>query len=238
MQPYLLLDAGGTLLFPDFALLRRLIREHGPDVDEVRLKRIATEYIRRFDQSLRDPTKTVPFADFWKCILHDAGAANVDIPGILAKIERLDVERSLWANTFPWVRSALERLMQLGYHISVISNADGRVRQDLEYTRLAGYMEQVFDSTIVGYEKPDARIFCQALHVLNQQPEQCLYVGDVYSIDVLGANRVGIAAVHLDPYDLYTDWKGYHIHSVADLPDFLATHGSDLTDAAFFPLRE
>ena len=68
------------------------------------------------------------------------------------------------------------------------------------------------------------------------QPSECLYVGDLYYVDVLGANRAGMAAIHLDPFGLYSDIPGVHIPSVAALPEFLA-RGLDLQGGQFFPLR-
>ena len=61
-------------------------------------------------------------------------------------------------------------------------------------------------------------------------------MGDVYYVDVLGANQVGMAALHLDRYGLYEGWPGYRIPTIAALPDFLAQN-PDLRDEGFFPLR-
>jgi len=237
LQPYLLLDAGGTLLFPDFRLLRQLIRQRGTDVEEERLRRIATEYIKRYDESLQYPEARLDFSDFLHNLLERAGVQSAHIPALLGELHRLDKERSLWSATFPWVREALQCLSTQGYRMSVISNADGRVHQELEYLGLDKHFEQIFDSHIVGYEKPDVRLFQHALQQLGLAPAQCLYVGDVYFVDVLGANRSGIAAVHLDQYDLYAGWKGRHIRNIAALPDLLATPDLDLTSEDFFPLR-
>jgi FMN phosphatase YigB (HAD superfamily) len=135
------------------------------------------------------------------------------------------------------VRDALHCLLRQGFRMSVVSNADGRVRRQLEQLGLAKYIEQVFDSRLVGYEKPDVRLFQHTLGVLGLQPEDCLYVGDVYYIDVLGANRAGIAAVHVDAYGLYADWAGCHIRDLAALPDLLTQAGLDLSSELFFPLR-
>ena len=236
MQPYLLLDAGGTILFPDFALVRRLLLPHGVDADEERIRRVATEWTWRLDESLEHQTDKSSLLGFLQDVLARVGAPQQSIPALVTQLQSMDAEKSLWTSTFPWVRRALERLRHQGFRISVISNADGRVRQQLEELGLIQYVEEVFDSHIVGYEKPDARLFQHALNTLGLQRAQCLYVGDVYHIDVLGANRAGIAAVHLDACELYRNWPGCHIRDIAALPDLLTSSGLDLSSELFFPL--
>src|SRR5262249_39893988 len=60
---------------------------------------------------------------------------------------------------------------------------------------LAPFLEFVVDSAEVGLEKPDPRIFHAATGRLGLPPEACAYVGDIYEIDVLGAERAGLAAI-------------------------------------------
>ena len=51
----------------------------------------------------------------------------------------------------------------------------------------------------VGVEKPDPRIFRQALELSGDSPEECLYVGDNYYDDGVGAAQVGMAFCILNP---------------------------------------
>jgi FMN phosphatase YigB (HAD superfamily) len=51
----------------------------------------------------------------------------------------------------------------------------------------------------VGVEKPDPRIFRLGLAQASLSPAEVVYVGDLYSVDVLGARAVGMTAVLLDP---------------------------------------
>jgi HAD superfamily hydrolase (TIGR01549 family) len=238
LQPYLLLDAGGTIVFPDFRLFREVLLTQGVDIDEERLKRIGTEWIKRLDELLRQRQDPSSLKDFLEDVLERTEVPQASIPALLTQLQEMDRRQSLWSATYPWVGLALERLCRAGLRASVISNADGRVAQQLERLGFLRYFEQVFDSRIVGYEKPDVRLFQHALQRLGLRPEECLFVGDVYYIDVLGANRAGIAAVHLDPYGLYSGWEGCHIPSIGALPDLLANPDLDLRDDLFFPLRE
>ncbi len=51
------------------------------------------------------------------------------------------------------------------------------------------------DSAEVGLEKPDPRIFHAATERLGMAPGDCAYVGDIYEIDVVGAERAGMRPV-------------------------------------------
>jgi putative hydrolase of the HAD superfamily len=81
----------------------------------------------------------------------------------------------------------------------VISNSNGSVASILEALGFLPYLEFVLDSFVVGIEKPDPRIFRRALEQAGVAPHEAVYVGDLYSIDVLGARAVGMGAVLLDP---------------------------------------
>jgi len=233
LQPYLLLDAGGTVLFPNQRVIRQIVLEHGYDVPEEQLQLLMTRFIRYIDGLLKDDGQQ-PWG-FYDWLLEHAGVDSQVIPAVTAHLHEVDAQHDLWDFTYPWVFETLACLTERGYRISIISNATGRVEAGLYRAGLGQYLEKVFDSHVVGYEKPDVRLFQHALNTLGLRPEECLFVGDVYYVDVLGANRSGIAAVHLDPYNLYEGWAGYHIPSVAALPVFLAQQ-PDLTEKGFFPL--
>ena len=70
--------------------------------------------------------------------------------------------------------------------MGVISNADGRMEDALEGRGLRGTVEFVIDSEVVGVEKPDSRIF-EAGARLGPTAEACVYVGDLYPVDYVGA---------------------------------------------------
>jgi putative hydrolase of the HAD superfamily len=89
--------------------------------------------------------------------------------------------------------------------MSVISNANGTVREKLRRVGLLGYFETVIDSGEEGIEKPDPRIFLAAVERTGARLEHCLYIGDMYHIDVAGARAAGMKVVLLDPADLHRD---------------------------------
>jgi putative hydrolase of the HAD superfamily len=88
---------------------------------------------------------------------------------------------------------------EAGLGAGVISNSNGSARRILQSLGLARYLDFVLDSAEVGVEKPDPRIFRLALERAGVRPPEAVYVGDLYSVDVLGARGVGMPAILLDP---------------------------------------
>lgn len=59
--------------------------------------------------------------------------------------------------------------------------------------------ERVFISELIGYHKPNPRIYAAALEQLDAAPEQVLFVGDTWEADVSGAMEAGMSAVWINP---------------------------------------
>jgi len=120
----------------------------------------------------------------------------------------------LWRWVLPGVPEALESLRDQGLRLLVVSNSDGTVERGLAEVGLRGYFTAVVDSAIVGFEKPDPRIFEHALERAGVSGRRALHVGDLYHADVTGARAAGVNAVLLDPFG---DWDGVDCERVVDL---------------------
>lgn len=120
----------------------------------------------------------------------------------------------LWRSVMPQVPEALALMRDRGLTLGVVSNSDGTAERSLEAAGLRPYLDLVIDSAIVGYEKPDARIFEHALRASGSLPERALHVGDLYHADVTGARGAGIHALLLDPYG---DWPEVDCEREPDL---------------------
>jgi putative hydrolase of the HAD superfamily len=112
------------------------------------------------------------------------------------------------------VPEALEQLRSLGRTLVVVSNSDGTVERVLEQQGLRHYLDAVFDSHIVGFEKPDSRFFLHALEATGARAETTLHVGDLYSADIEGGRAAGVHTALVDPFD---DWDGVDCPRFKDL---------------------
>ena len=88
--------------------------------------------------------------------------------------------------------------LQQNYKLAIISNSDGRAAAKAAHYGIAPYLDFIIDSHVVGIEKPDPRIFMLACQKLGLPVESCYYVGDIYSIDVVGAQKAGLHPILID----------------------------------------
>jgi HAD superfamily hydrolase (TIGR01662 family) len=123
----------------------------------------------------------------------------------------------LWSYILPGVPEALKMLNEKGYQLAVVSNSDGSVEKGLHDLGLGHYFHAIIDSHVIGYEKPDPRLFEQAINVCNADPKRTVHLGDLYHMDVIGARAAGIHAVLLDPYN---DWDVNDCPSHQDVLSF------------------
>ena len=108
----------------------------------------------------------------------------------------------LWEVTYyhrelrPGVKEALEELKNKGYRLGVISNTASlySVFDVLEAYGIRDYFEDVTLSSVTGYRKPHPGIFQIALREMKAKAEECAYVGDTLSRDVIGAKRMHFGA--------------------------------------------
>ncbi len=122
----------------------------------------------------------------------------------------------LWNRGLPGRRESLERIRALGYRMAVVSNSDGSMARTLARIGMDHLFDGLVDSTVVGFEKPDPRIFEAALDLVGARPERTVHVGDLYAADVVGARAAGVHAVLLDPW---ADWPALDCPKVADLDE-------------------
>lgn len=121
---------------------------------------------------------------------------------------------------YPDVRDTFAALRGQGLKLGVVSNWDPRLPELLKRLGLARELDALVYSSEVGVEKPDPRIFQEALRRLEVEPGMALHVGDGRLEDVEGAQAVGMRALHL------TRGRGAgDLRDLASLPALLAGGG-------------
>lgn len=214
------LDVGNTLVSMDYVWIR----------DELGALGVATELeiLERAEAASRPTVSDAvagigstegvsTFELYLATILENLRVPPARIDGLvqsLVPVFRGPGRERLWSHVLPGVPQALEQLRSLGKQLHVVSNSDGTVEGVLERQGLRDYLEHVFDSHIVGFEKPDPRFFLHALETTGAQAGSTLHVGDLYSADVEGGRAAGVHTALVDPYD---DWKSADCPRYPDL---------------------
>jgi putative hydrolase of the HAD superfamily len=201
-------DAGNTLIQMNYAVIASYLADRGHAVDEAGVHEAELRARVRLDADLAIPrTSTESVAthtDYLRYVLDHLGITGEDEVEAIAEWRRAyNPPAGLWSKADPEAEAALGRVKRAGLVVGVISNSNGSVRSILEATGLARYLDFILDSSVVGVEKPDRRIFELALQEAGVAPSEAIYVGDLYSVDVLGARAAGIDAILLDPRGLW-----------------------------------
>lgn len=219
------LDVGNTLISIDFDWVADELTKRGHASDGEALRRAEARARPGYAHGLfveGVPAGTDLFRHYLKVMLVQAPATKAlevaEMEGLLDDLRptlRPDGKASsLWKMVMPRVPEALARLRDLGLRLVVVSNSDGTVARSLEAAGLLPFMTHVIDSALVGYEKPDPRIFAAAVERSGADPARVLHIGDLYHADVLGARSAGIKALMLDPYG---DWTLDDVDTARDL---------------------
>ncbi len=122
---------------------------------------------------------------------------------------------------FPEVESTLAALKAAGYRLGLITNVTDDPTPDLEKIGLRRWFDSVTASCLVGFEKPDPRIFEAAMREIGITPGEGVHVGDQFLADVEGARAAGLQAVLLDRFDLQPGRHPLSIRSLSDLASLL-----------------
>lgn len=192
----ILLDALGTLLRlePPVDPLRAELRARaGVDISAADARRALEAEIAYYRAShLRgsDPDGLAQLRRDCASVL--AGALGVAIP--LDRV-REALLAALRFSAFPDAAPALARARADGRRLVVVSNWDCSLPSVLERAGLAGAVDGVVASAMVGAAKPDPRAFAAALAAAGCEPAEAVMVGDSIDADVAGARACGIAAV-------------------------------------------
>jgi HAD superfamily hydrolase (TIGR01509 family) len=214
---FIFFDVGNTLLFPNRArLLAPLPVERHPTLATWQALERRTK--QEFDQGMI--AGKVDHGFWWT--FHTYLLQQLDAPadGVRDALVENTQNSANWDQILPGTREALERLRQQ-YAIAVISNADGKIEAVLRRCGIADCFASITDSGNVGHEKPHPAIFEAALRDMKAGAAESLYVGDVYSVDYVGARNAGMQAVLFDVARAYRERGFPRVESLAALEDWL-----------------
>jgi putative hydrolase of the HAD superfamily len=145
----------------------------------------------------------------WKAVyLHYNRAPD---PGFLS-----DTERNYWETVksettpFPETTAVLEQLVSQ-HRLGLITNTQAQATLEKHRLSLFPELERFFEVIIVAGEagvpaKPSREPFLLCLQKLDIAPDEAVYVGDDWRIDILGAEAVGIQPIWLQHHSVSRKW--------------------------------
>jgi HAD superfamily hydrolase (TIGR01549 family) len=133
----------------------------------------------------------------------------------------------------------LKTLYERGYILAIISNTTSSVEvpQMLEDHGLTDIFRSIILSTVHGRRKPHPSLFLDCAESIGLHPQECAYVGDMISRDVVGGRQAGFSEITIINVDGYStegiilededpDGSSYAVMS----PDFRISKLSELLE--------
>ena len=196
-------DAGNTLIHMDYAAIAAALGREGVTATAGDVQRAEWRARVRLDATFQRGVSTEQPSTgdrYLSLVLDELGVRSAATVAALTAWRRTyNLPKGLWTVLEPEAEAALQLARRAGLATAVISNSNGTIADILDTLGLGRYLDFVIDSSRVGVEKPDPRIFHIALERAQLGAGQAAYVGDLYSIDVLGARAAGLLAVLMDP---------------------------------------
>jgi HAD superfamily hydrolase (TIGR01509 family) len=208
-------DVGNTLLFPDRSHILAPLHQQKLTPSLEQWHAIERKTKKEFDEILKHDGRSDHsfWYLFYSHLLQELGVHDDALRDALVDATRISAN---WRDIRPGTRATLLRLGRR-YPLAVISNADGKIGDVLTRCGIADCFAAITDSGLVGYEKPHPAIFEAALRGTDAAAEQSLYVGDMYSVDYLGATRAGMQAILFDVSGAYRESSLPRVESLEEL---------------------
>jgi HAD superfamily hydrolase (TIGR01509 family) len=208
-------DVGNTLLFPDHEKTLAPLFERNIHPTQAQLQ--SAERVARQETDLMVSRTRKVDQQYWEIyysrLLHELGLSDISLRLELVNLARTS---SNWSRMNPGTLEILGELKKK-YRLAAISNSDGHMAERLASFGFTNYFEQVTDSGNVGFEKPAPQIFQAALAAMSVAAEESIYLGDIYSVDYLGAQTAGMHAILMDVAGVYATRNLPRIESLNDL---------------------
>lgn len=216
------------LLIPDHGILANALDRRTIPYNRNRFTEGHYRAMAEIDRARSEPET---FVDYHRGFLRAVDVPDEYLEAAAAVLTELLV-CPLWIQPLPGSRQAAQRLLDAGYRLGVTSNADGTIEDMLRRHEIVQVgpgpgvpVEHITDSGILGKHKPDPAMFLATAAALDLPPERICHIGDSGLFDAVGAQAVGMTAVHVDPLGLCPDHGHDHVDSLVAFTDQLLSTG-------------
>lgn len=223
-------DAGNTLIFPRVEELAKDLTKQGYAAtaeDFFAAERVGKQ---KLDEWLWPQIRqgTVPrtidhfyWFEYLKALMQRIAAPEMEHERLMRRVGKGFSDITLWSRVLPETPPFLEKLRAQGYYLGVISNSIGTMEQQLGRVNLAHYFNAIFDSALVGVEKPHPEIFRVALERAGVAAGETVFVGDTNATDMAGAYLAGLRGVLIDRVGAYPHVESPRICLLPELEKYL-----------------
>ena len=209
----IIFDAGGTLIEMNPSrqeVISKVLAELGYKMDKMSVSKALVKADRAFDDDfghLDGKDESWYWRRYDDLLMKELGiddGASKFMKAIEERFHELSPKVESWV-AYPDTKPVLKALKKRDLTIGMVSNATELLRRVLDNLGLTGYFEFIIISDEVGARKPSPKIFELAVKAAGTTPSRTVYVGDKFTVDILGASRAGLRAVLVDREDVFPD---------------------------------
>lgn len=168
------------------SLFKKLILEVVNFEDEIEIEHLVQEMITWDEWGTKSLSET--FKQF--CTKY-----NIDNEKALYMAKQWPLQMPGYTRLYDETIYVLETLKEK-YRLAIITNGHSEAQKNkIRSVNIESYFEEIMVGGDYEYQKPDVRIFNEMCQRLNLLPKECLFVGDAFTTDIIGAHRCGMQAV-------------------------------------------
>jgi putative hydrolase of the HAD superfamily len=173
-------------------------------------------YADAYSPSASAGDKRAFWIEFTKRLFRQASVRGMAVEAA----DHADAVRDIFGATcfelFPEVPAVLAGLRERGLRLAIVSNWQRGLHHFCHELDVAASFDAIISSADVAAEKPDPRIFAEALRRLGVSPADAIHVGDTIRDDVDGARAAGMHAVLVDREDA-REYAGERVRQLGEL---------------------
>ncbi|MCY1151987.1 MAG: HAD family hydrolase [Sphaerochaetaceae bacterium] len=194
------LDIDGTL-YPRSQMNLRLIPSFFPNI-RLGLKFNKVRQMYRSTQEIDFP-KSDNLEGFLekqaKLYLNKKNPTKKEIEKVIRKIDKQFYKS--WEKTFLSIRGYKNMLKTLERakkeNIKIVLLSDFPIAQKPKTLKVENIIDFAISSEQTGYLKPSEKPFIYICNNLNLDPKSCIYIGDSYNKDIIGAKKINMKTLYL-----------------------------------------
>lgn len=115
-------------------------------------------------------------------------------------VKRIKTKSACFEYVDPAVFHLLSHLKSMGLKLAIVSNCSSEEVKVIKQSKVYEYFDQVILSYEVGFQKPDILIYKKAADLLGVALDECIFVGDGGSNELVGARDAGMKAIQAKWY--------------------------------------
>jgi putative hydrolase of the HAD superfamily len=189
-------DFGQTICEIDLEMLARRLGERDQQLSIAGAKRAEPAAWRAYnDAKASGSSHELGWCTFMTTLLVGGTVSRERAEELAIWLWNEQPTQNLWRRPIAGMFELVRDLHALGVPLGIISNSEGKLRELAEEIDLARYFRYMADSGLLGFEKPDARIFQLTADQIGVRLEDLIHVGDAWAADVVGAVNAGARAI-------------------------------------------